>query len=81
MNKPETPEERSRLALLLERVIEGRSPAATPQEWELRQRGDGTERPEDLPQGDAHLYVTRTFVFADLSALRPLPDRPDPTLQ
>lgn len=67
MTAPQTPEQKSRLALLLERVIEGRMPAATPQEWDLHQRGDGTERPEELPQGDAHLYVTRTFVFADLS--------------
>lgn len=57
----------SRLALFKERMIEGRAPSAPAQEWALHRRGDGTERPEDLPAGDAHLYVERTFVFADLS--------------
>ena len=29
--------------------------------------GDGTQRPDELPDGNTHLYIERTFCFIDLS--------------
>lgn len=36
-------------------------------DWYEARQGSGLEAPEDLPSGDTHLHVDRTFVFADLS--------------
>ena len=36
-------------------------------DWYQAKQNSGLERPDDLPAGDAHLNVDRTFVFADLS--------------
>ncbi len=36
-------------------------------DWAGLRRIDGTSHPELLPPGEAHLYVTRTFCFVDLS--------------
>ena len=36
-------------------------------DWYEARQGSGLEAPADLPPGDAHLHVDRTFVFADLS--------------
>lgn len=36
-------------------------------DWYQAKQSSGLERPDELPSGDAHLNVNRTFVFADLS--------------
>ncbi len=36
-------------------------------DWFEAKSNSGFERPTELPDGDAHLHVERTFVFADLS--------------
>lgn len=36
-------------------------------DWYEATSNIGTEAPDELPEGDAHLHVERTFVFADLS--------------
>lgn len=36
-------------------------------DWYEARQGSGLEAPADLPKGDTHLHVDRTFVFADLS--------------
>ena len=36
-------------------------------DWYQARQSSGLEAPGDLPEGDAHLNVHRTFVFADLS--------------
>lgn len=36
-------------------------------DWYEARQGSGLEAPDELPAGDQHLSVTRTFVFADLS--------------
>lgn len=36
-------------------------------DWYQAKQNSGLEAPDDLPEGDAHLNVDRTFVFADLS--------------
>lgn len=36
-------------------------------DWYQAKQSSGLEPPNELPEGDAHLNVNRTFVFADLS--------------
>ena len=36
-------------------------------DWHQAKQNSGLEAPDELPEGDAHLNVERTFVFADLS--------------
>lgn len=36
-------------------------------DWYEARQSSGLEAPDDLPEGDQHLNVDRTFVFADLS--------------
>ena len=36
-------------------------------EWAAARMGDGTQRPDELPDGNTHLYIERTFCFIDLS--------------
>jgi len=36
-------------------------------DWHQAKQNSGLEAPDELPDGDAHLNVERTFVFADLS--------------
>ena len=36
-------------------------------EWAAARMGDGTQRPDQLPEGNTHLYIERTFCFIDLS--------------
>lgn len=36
-------------------------------DWYQAKQSSGLESPDELPEGDAHLNVDRTFVFADLS--------------
>lgn len=36
-------------------------------DWYQAKQSSGLESPDELPKGDAHLNVDRTFVFADLS--------------
>jgi adenylate cyclase len=36
-------------------------------DWYQARQSSGTEAPADLPEGDQHLNVDRTFVFADLT--------------
>jgi len=36
-------------------------------DWYEAKQNSGLEAPDDLPPGDAHLNVERTFIFADLS--------------
>ena len=36
-------------------------------DWHEARRSSGLERPDELPDGDTHLNVHRTFVFADLA--------------
>lgn len=36
-------------------------------DWYQARQSSGLEPPDELPEGDAHLNVERTFVFADLS--------------
>ena len=36
-------------------------------DWHQAKQGSGVEAPSELPDGDTHLNITRTFVFADLS--------------
>lgn len=36
-------------------------------DWHQAKQGSGVEAPGELPDGDTHLNITRTFVFADLS--------------
>ncbi|NNC81330.1 MAG: adenylate/guanylate cyclase domain-containing protein [Acidimicrobiales bacterium] len=36
-------------------------------DWHQAKQGSGLERPDELPDGEPHLNVDRTFVFADLS--------------
>jgi len=36
-------------------------------DWYEAKQDSGFEPPDELPDGDAHLHVERTFVFADLS--------------
>ncbi len=36
-------------------------------DWYQAKQNSGLEAPDELPEGDAHLNVERTFVFADLS--------------
>lgn len=36
-------------------------------DWHQARQNSGLEAPNELPEGDAHLSVNRTFVFADLS--------------
>jgi len=36
-------------------------------DWHQAKQNSGLEAPDELPAGDAHLNVERTFVFADLS--------------
>jgi adenylate cyclase len=36
-------------------------------DWAQARTGDGTARPDDLPDGDAHLQIERTFCFVDLA--------------
>ncbi|MGI9622674.1 MAG: adenylate/guanylate cyclase domain-containing protein [Acidimicrobiales bacterium] len=36
-------------------------------EWANARGGDGTEHPDELPVGNSHLYIDRTFCFVDLS--------------
>jgi adenylate cyclase len=36
-------------------------------DWYEAKQSSGLEAPDELPEGDAHLNVERTFVFADLS--------------
>lgn len=36
-------------------------------EWADARQGPGTERPDELPDGDAHLSIERTFCFVDLA--------------
>ncbi|MGI9605864.1 MAG: adenylate/guanylate cyclase domain-containing protein [Acidimicrobiales bacterium] len=54
--------------------IDARSPFGDPSptggpalDWHQAKQNSGHERPSELPAGDAHLNVDRTFVFADLS--------------
>ncbi len=47
---------------------ENRSADAGPAlDWHEAKQGSGLERPDELPAGDTHLNIDRTFVFADLS--------------
>lgn len=50
-------------------VVLGVSPAdvGPALDWYEAKQSSGLESPADLPTGDAHLNVNRTFVFADLS--------------
>lgn len=36
-------------------------------DWAQARTGDGTARPDELPDGDAHLQIERTFCFVDLA--------------
>ncbi len=36
-------------------------------DWAQARTGDGTARPDELPEGDAHLQIERTFCFVDLA--------------
>ncbi len=36
-------------------------------DWAAARMGNGTEHPDELPEGNSHLYVERTFCFLDLS--------------
>lgn len=47
-----------------QRVAQAYGPA---QDWAAARPADGTSHPDELPPGDTHLYVTRTFCFVDLS--------------
>lgn len=47
-----------------ERVAEDAGPAL---DWFEARQGSGLESPAELPDGDTHLNIDRTFVFADLS--------------
>lgn len=50
-------------------VVLGVSPAdvGPALDWYQARQSSGLEPPDELPTGDAHLNVNRTFVFADLS--------------
>ncbi len=50
-------------------VVLGVSPAdvGPALDWYEAKQSSGLESPDELPTGDAHLNVNRTFVFADLS--------------
>ena len=45
----------------------GTSDAGPALDWYEARQGSGLEAPHELPEGDTHLHVDRTFVFADLS--------------
>ena len=50
-------------------VVHGGRPsdAGAALDWYEARQSSGLEAPHELPEGDAHLNVDRTFVFADLS--------------
>ncbi len=48
----------------IDRAIEDAGPAL---DWHEAIQGSGLESPDELPDGDTHLNIHRTFVFADLS--------------
>ncbi len=41
--------------------------AAPALDWAAARMGDGTQHPDELPEGNTHLYIERTFCFVDLS--------------
>lgn len=46
---------------------DARGPAGPALDWHEARQLSGVERPADLPGGDTHLNVARTFVFVDLA--------------
>ena len=47
--------------------VERRAGAGPALDWHEAKQGSGLEAPDELPDGDTHLNIDRTFVFADLS--------------
>ena len=47
--------------------LEARPDAGPALDWYEANKGSGLEAPGELPDGDTHLNIERTFVFADLS--------------
>lgn len=56
------PHLQTRRAAPVEPQVAGAAP-----EWAAARMGDGTQRPDELPEGNTHLYIERTFCFIDLS--------------
>jgi class 3 adenylate cyclase len=54
---------------VLSEIVPGPTPpdAGPALDWYQAKQNSGLERPDELPSGDTHLNVNRTFVFADLS--------------
>lgn len=50
-----------------EELDHGSADAGPALDWHQAKQGSGVEAPGELPDGDTHLNITRTFVFADLS--------------
>ena len=51
----------------IEAPVERRPGAGPALDWHEAKQGSGLEAPDALPDGDTHLNIDRTFVFADLS--------------
>ena len=48
-------------------VVDRDGSAGPAADWAQARTGDGTAHPDELPDGDAHLQIERTFCFVDLA--------------